>query len=43
MTKRCTCCGKTKPLDEFYPHSAAAPIVTSWCRTCALVAKERLT
>jgi nitrate/TMAO reductase-like tetraheme cytochrome c subunit len=37
-TKRCTCCGESKPLDEFYSHRTNRDGLQSRCKDCARAA-----
>lgn len=34
VSKRCTKCGKTKPLDEFGRHPKRTDGHQSWCKAC---------
>ena len=34
-TKRCSRCGKVKPLDEFYRHSKSKDQHDVWCKSCS--------
>ena len=33
--KRCTACGMSKPLSEFYKHRGRKDGLTDWCKECA--------
>jgi hypothetical protein len=36
--KRCTCCGESKPLDEFHAHPGHRDGRQSRCKDCARIA-----
>ena len=37
-SKKCSCCGTVKPLNEFYKNNSTSDKLTSWCKQCS---KER--